>query len=54
MILISNSFSQTSISVSQYLAYNSNSFYNFRQLADVNDYIGLRTSYIFKGDKIQS
>ena len=52
--LISDIFSQTSISISQYLGYNSNSFYNYKQLADVNDYIGLKTSHVFKGETVQS
>ena len=55
-ILISTAkvFSQTSISVSQYLAYYSNSFYNYRQLPDLNNYIGLNVSYVFEGETVKS
>ncbi|MBN1351659.1 hypothetical protein JXJ21_19750 [candidate division KSB1 bacterium] len=51
---ISIAFSQTSISVLQFLGYNSNSFYNYRQLSDVDDYIGLKVKRIIEGEKIQS
>jgi hypothetical protein len=53
-LLISNLLSQTSISISQYLAYYSNSFYNYRQLPDVNDNVGLNVSFIFERQKIHS
>ena len=53
-ISTSNIFSQTSISVSQDIAYYSNSFYNYRQLPDVNDYIGLNVAHVFKGKSVQS
>ncbi len=57
MIFSSNfltAYAQTSISLSQNVSYYSNSFYNYRQLPDVNDYIGLRISHIFESEKIQS
>ncbi|MBC8184423.1 hypothetical protein H8E88_25285 [candidate division KSB1 bacterium] len=54
ILSISNIFSQTSISVSQSLAYYSNSFYNYKQLPDVNDNLGLKASHIFKGETVQS
>ncbi len=54
LISTSNIFSQTSVSVSQNLAYYSNSFYNYKQLQDVNEYFGLNASHIFKGEMVQS
>ncbi len=53
--LISNVLlAQTSISISQQLGYYSNSFYNYRQLPDYNDYTGLKFNHLFQGEKIQS
>ncbi|NOZ61296.1 MAG: hypothetical protein GXO74_06410 [Calditrichaeota bacterium] len=46
--------SQTNISISQYLIYQTNSFYNYKQLADANDYVGFKMSHIMAGEKIQS
>lgn len=46
--------SKTSISVSQYLSYYSNSFYNYKQLSDVNDYIGIQLGHIIEGQIIDS
>ncbi len=54
LIPIANLFSQTALSVSQNLSYNSNSFYNYQQLADINNEIGLTVSYVFEGERIQS
>ncbi len=45
---------QTKISVSQYLIYQTNSFYNYRQLPDANDYIGLKVSHEIEGKTVQS
>ncbi len=45
---------QTSLSVAQYLAYNSNSFYNYKQLPDFSDQIIFSASHIFEGEKVQS
>lgn len=47
-------YSQTAISLSQNLSYYSNSFYNSRQLPDLNNNIGLMISHIFESEKIQS
>jgi len=47
-------FSQTSISIAQQLTYHSNSFFNYKQLPDLNDYTGLTFSHIFESEKIQS
>ena len=54
LLPLSGVLSQTSISVSQNLSYFSNSFYNYKQLPDLNDNIGLSISHFFEGEKIQS
>lgn len=54
LIPMSGVLSQTSISLSQNLSYFSNSFYNYKQLPDLNDNVGLSISHIFESEKIQS
>ena len=54
VVPLENANSQTSVSLSQNLSYFSNSFYNSRQLPDLNNNIGLTLSHIFAGEKIQS
>ena len=46
--------SQTKISISQYLIYQTNSFYNYKQLADANDYFGITMSHVMEGETVQS
>lgn len=54
LLPLSNLSSQTSIALSQNLAYYSNSFYNYQQLPDVNNEIGLTIAHGFEGEKIHS
>ncbi|MFZ5515282.1 MAG: hypothetical protein ACOY90_01505 [Candidatus Zhuqueibacterota bacterium] len=46
--------SQTSVTVSQQMSYYSNSFYNYKQLPDLNDNVGLSLSHVIEGEKVQS
>jgi len=45
---------QTSVVVSQQASYYSNSFYNYKQLPDLNENVGLSLSHVIEGEKIQS
>jgi hypothetical protein len=54
LIPLSNLSAQTSIALSQNSSYYSNSFYNYQQLPDMNNEIGLTIAHGFEGEKIHS
>ncbi len=54
LLLLSKLSSQTSISLSQNAAYYSNSFYNYQQLPDLNNEIGLTIAHVFEGEQVHS
>ena len=54
LLLSVSAYSQTSVLVSQQMSFYSNSFYNYKQLPDFNDNMGLSLSHVFEGEKIQS